>query len=87
MWYYNENGSADKPEVIDNTSSKKFIYVRKNFTEVHATEEIPAHWKWMEQKIRKEDWATYQEVMDHGVALDDVYAALTELAELIVGEE
>lgn len=86
MWYKSENGSIDKPESIDSDSSKVFVYIRKNFNEIAATEDVSAHWEWMEQKIRKEDWETYQEVMDHGVALDDVYAALTELAEIIAGE-
>lgn len=84
MWYKNENGTTEKPVAIDQESSKVYVYVRKNFVEVEATEEIPAHWAWMEQKVRKDDWATYQEVMNHSDALDDVYEALTELAELIV---
>lgn len=84
MWYANENGSAEKPVAVDRDSSKIFVYVRKDFEEVEATDETPAHWKWQEQKIRKEDWTIYQTVIGHDEALDDVYAALTELADLIV---
>lgn len=51
---------------------------------VEATEEVPEHWAWMENKVSKEDWETYTAVLEHTNALDDVYAALTELAELIV---
>lgn len=83
MWYKNENGSNDKPSALDTETSKVYAYVRRNFEQVEATEEIPAHWQWEEMKISKDALAIYQE---HNDALDDVYAALTELAELIVGE-
>lgn len=88
MWYMNENGNLEQPAALDTESSKKFVYVRKNFEEVPKSgsgkDAIPAHWKWQEMKIRKEDWAVYEKVLGHDSALDDVYAALTELAEMIV---
>ena len=88
MWYHNENGSSDKPSVLDTTTSKKYVYVRKEFNLIPAQDEdISEHWEWLEMKIKKEDWAVYQQVMDHDAALDDVYAALTELAELILEGE
>ena len=87
MWYPSENSNMTKPPVVDSESSKKYVYVRKDFEEVpEATIEgqtIPAHWKWKEMKVPKEDWAVYEKVIGHDEALDDVYAALTELAELI----
>ena len=85
MWYKNENGDLTRPADIDSTLSKKYVYVRKDFKQIEATEEIPAHWEWLETKVLKEDWEIYQNVIEHGNALDDVYAALTELAELIEG--
>lgn len=86
MWYKCENGSLDRPQEIDSTSSAVYVYVRKDITEIPAEEDRPAHYEWMETKIRKEDWEVYEQVFGHGEALDDVYAALTELAEMIVGE-
>lgn len=85
MWYRNENGSSVKPSVIDKTTSKKFIYVRKDFVLIEATEDIPAHWQWMETKIPIDVWEIYEKGIDHDTALEDVYSALTELAEMIVG--
>lgn len=88
MWYMNENGNLDKPAALDKESSKKYVYVRKNFEEVPQSgsgkEAIPAHWMWQEMKIPKADWDVYEKVLSHDSALDDVYAALTELAEMIV---
>lgn len=83
MWYKNGNGDSIKPQALDTTSSKLYNYIRKDFNLIPATEEIPEHWEWMENKVEKKDWETYMQVADHTVALDDVYAALTELAELI----
>ena len=63
-----------------------YVFVRRNFVLVAAEEERPEHWTWEEQKILKTDWAVYEQVLEHGEALDDVYDALAELAELIIGE-
>jgi len=87
MWYHNGNGDDTKPAALDRASSQKYNYVRKNFELIPATEETAAHWTWEECKIPKDDWVIYESVIAHDNALDDVYAALTELAELIVGEE
>ena len=84
MWRRVENGSSTKPAKIDTVSSKKWNYIRKDFELIEATEEIPEHWAWMENKVSKEDWETYTAVLEHTDALGDVYAALTELAEMIV---
>ena len=83
MWITAENGSSVKPEALDTASSKKYNYIRKDFVLIEATEETPEHWRWQEKKVLKEDWETYTQVMSHDEALDDVYAALTELAGMI----
>ena len=85
-WYLVANGEAVKPEALDTVNSAKYNYVRKEFRLVAATEEYPEHWEWLETKIRKEDWELFTRLMDHDEALDDVYAALTELAEMIIPE-
>ena len=84
MWNHID-GSGVRPQELDTTSSKKFVYVRKNIVLVEETEERGAHYEWDEAKIAKEDWEVYEQVLAHDTALDDVYAALTELAELIGG--
>lgn len=92
MWYKSENGSMTKPDAVDKASSANYVYVRKDFVEVAESGKEgdaghrPAHWEWMECKIPKADWDVYEKVIGHDEALDDVYAALTELAEMIVGE-
>ena len=83
MWQKAENGNTTKPAALDTTSSKRWNYVRKDFELIEATEEVPAHWRWMEKKVLKEDWGAFMQVAEHSEALEDVYAALTELAEII----
>lgn len=86
MWYKNENGDLTRPATLDKTSSKAYVYIRKDITLVEGTEDNPAHYEWMELKIPTTEWAVYEKVLGHDEALDDVYAALTELAEMIVEE-
>lgn len=89
MWNEVENGDSSRPSDVDTTSSRIYVYVRKNITfveEVSDGDEIisPAHYRWEEMKIPREMWEVCEKVMGHDSALDDVYAALTELAEMIV---
>lgn len=83
IWHKNANGNPEKPAELDTNSSKIYNYIRKDFEHIPAEGNVSEHWEWKEAKIRKEDWELFEEVMDHSTALDDVYAALTELAELI----
>lgn len=84
MWHTVENGENVRPSAIDTTSSRVYVYVRKNTQAVEETEEFPAHYKWEELKIPREMWEISEKVLGHDEALDDVYGALTELAEMIV---
>ena len=90
MWYKSSNGSLDRPAEVDRTSSKVYVIVRKDFVEIPVSGEgeeiIPAHYEWQECLIKKEDWELFEKVIGHDSALDDVYDALAELAEMIVGE-
>lgn len=88
MWLKNENGSAVRPADIDLTTNRDFVYVRRNITLVPAYTDgdtvVAAHYVWEEMKIPREMWEVCKQVMGHDTALDDVYSALTELAEMIV---
>ncbi len=88
MWYETSNGADVRPDAIDQTSSRVYIYVRRNITRVPASgegdERVAAHYRWEEMKIPREMWEVCRKVFAHDDALDDVYAALTELADMIV---
>lgn len=86
-WYDGYRGGTEKPLELDTTSSHKWNYIRKDIVFVKGDGElIDDHWEFKEQKIKKDDWDIYQKTFSHDSALDDIYAALTELAELIVEE-
>lgn len=90
MWYEVENGNASRPTDVDTSSSRAYVFVRRNITfveEANDGDEIagPVHYRWEEMKIPREMWEVCAKVLGHDTALDDVYAALTELAEMIVG--
>ncbi len=82
MWYKVEGGTA-RPGVIDTTSSKKYNYIRRNIEHLEETEDLPERWVWEEQKIEKNVWDTYRATTENTSTLEDVQAALIELAEII----
>ena len=82
-WYKGYLGTHDKPSEVDKISSHKWVYVRKNFEYFEETETEGEHWEFDELKIAKDDWQLFEKILEHDNDLDDVYSALTELAELI----
>ncbi|MBQ2635020.1 MAG: hypothetical protein IJF88_10645 [Oscillospiraceae bacterium] len=86
MWYEVENGADERPAELDLSSSRRYVCQRRNITRVPASGEgdefIPAHYRWEERKITKEDWSV-QELLRQETALEDVYEALAELAGLL----
>lgn len=62
-WYRSSNSNSVKPTDVDDTSSKVYVYVRKDFELIPETEEndqvIPEHWEYMEKKIGKEIYPEY----------------------------
>ena len=68
MWYKTRNGEANKPEIIDISSSDIYAYIRKNFVEVHETDingNMFLCWEWMEQKIPKSMFNAYQQIQSN----------------------
>ena len=83
MW--NTCESKTRPELLDQTSSKKYNYVRKDIHEVtrqgEGGEEV--YYVYLEKKVLKEDWETYAQVMANTQDVADISDALIELAALI----
>lgn len=89
MWKLVENSKAEKPLEIDETSSQTYVYVRKDFEEIPTIdangEEVGSHWRYMEQKIKKEDWEVYKQLMSHESSLTDTEMAIVGLYEMLTG--
>lgn len=83
MWEKRE--SKERPSVLDTTSSRVYNYVRKSIEqETRQGEEGPeTFYVFDEQKILKEDWDTYENVVRNTQDVADVMDALVELAALV----
>lgn len=83
MWIHNEG--TNKPERVQ--VDPNYVLIRKNiiFIEEVPSEDytIPAHYEWDEMEISPNAWTVCNKFLGYDEALDDVYAALTELAEII----
>lgn len=64
-WHTSENGSNIKPPAIDDTSSKAYIIVRKQFEEVPTYDEdhqeIGTHWRYQELFVPRENYEAFQQ--------------------------
>ena len=85
MWH--DSYSTEKLDEVDTTSSRDWVYLRKNFEYIEGSDDTDGYWHYLEKIISKENWELYQLIKNHDLALDDIYDALAELAEMIVGVE
>ena len=80
MWYYVESKSY--PALVDTTSSKKWVYVRRNIKEHEREDEQgikEIFYSFEETKIPKDVWAIFEKETDNSERLADVEEAITEL--------
>lgn len=86
-WY--EGTSSVYPSLVDTTSSKKWVYVRRNIEE-HEREDDEGikeiFYSFEEQKVPKEIWGIFEKTMQNDekiaeadIRLADVEEAITEL--------
>lgn len=87
MWREVENATLARPKEVDTESSRAYVYIRRNITLVDESKNgenvVPQHYRWEETKVPRDTWDVCSQVMEHDTALNDVYAALTELAGII----
>lgn len=64
MIIYKKTESTIKPELIDTTSSKTTVYLRKNITERQRTDEITGatttYYEYGEAKMTKDEYEEYK---------------------------
>lgn len=87
-WYYAEG--RDRPETIDDTSSKKWVYLRRNIVECEREDETNPQikekfYKWEEMKIPKENYPIYELAVQNAANLD--YLAMMSDIDLDSGED
>ena len=80
MWYTGE--STVYPQLIDTTSSKKWVYVRKNVKEESRTDEEGNSytvWKFDETKIPKDVYSIFEAQVSDEARLADIEDVITEI--------
>lgn len=83
-WVKVENSNNIKPLEVDEVSSDKVVYVRRNFKLIEGTEERPAHYEYEENVVLKENWDTYKTILSHDSQLTDAELAIVDLYEMII---
>ena len=85
VWYVAE--STVFPKLIDSSSSKKWVYVRRNVKKCERENEQgikETFYSFEEQKVPKDVWGIFEQEADNSVRLADVEDVL---ADLIGGAE
>ena len=81
MWYKSE--STARPEIVDSTSSKVYVYVHKNIEEVEREDEQTGNkyivYVYDETKIPKEVYSIFEEQMQADLRLADIEEVITEI--------
>lgn len=80
MWYDSECISEKKPDAREDSSSKKVVYLRKDFVFHEKTEEQEAKWTYKETTLPKDviDLLEMTDTNTNGIA--DLEDALCELS-------
>lgn len=81
MWCKSE--STERPKIIDKTSSRVYVYVRKNIEEVEKEDEQTGDkyivYIYDEMKIPKEVYGIFEEQMQADLRLADIEEVITEI--------
>lgn len=87
-WYYSEGN--ERPAIVDEISSKKWVYIRRNIEEFEREDETDPtikekFYKWEEMKIPKENYPIYELEAQNAANLD--YLAMVSDIDLDSGED
>lgn len=84
VWETVTGSQENRPEVIDKTSSGKYVYLRRNFQRITRTDENSGKvvlWQYEEAKVTQEEYAQYDTVVMEIVRAElDAIAAEQETA-------
>lgn len=83
-WY--EGTSSVYPSLVDTTSSKKWVYVRRNIEE-HEHEDDEGikeiFYSFEEQKVPKEVWGIFEKTTENDVKIAEADIRLADVEEAI----
>lgn len=81
MWYRAE--ATAEPTLVDSTSSKRWVYVRKNVTAEQRTDEFTGEtytvWVFDEAKIPKDIYTIFEQQASDQARIADIEEVITEI--------
>ena len=73
---YRKSQSSIKPDLIDTTSSKKYVYIRQNIVEVNSKDEQSgedrSYFEYDEAKLTKEEYEQYLKEINSTKTLESI---------------
>lgn len=81
-WNRSENGEAVRPSDVDATSSRAYVYVRRNI-ELVDDGGRPAHYRWEEKAVPRDDWEVFGQCYVNAEAIEALSQVVEELATAV----
>ena len=73
---YTKSQSSIKPDLIDTTSSKKYVYLRQNVVEVNSTDEQSgedrSYFEYDEAKLTKSEYEEYSKELNNNRTIESI---------------
>ena len=83
MWTKSENADLIKP--LSTEIGRNRVIVRRNFQEIPAAEDMPAHYEWEEWQMTAEQFEVYQEAQRNADIIE--YIAMMTDVEIPTEED
>ena len=73
---YKKSQSSIKPNLIDTTSSKKYVYLRQNIVEVNSTDEQSgedrSYFEYDEAKLTRSEYEEYSKELNNNRTIESI---------------
>ena len=73
---YKKSQSSIKPDLIDTTSSKKYVYLRQNVVEVNSTDEqsgeYRSYFEYDEAKLTRSEYEEYSKELNNNRTIESI---------------
>lgn len=82
-WIRSENGEAVRPAEVDRTSSRRYVYARRNIALIEGDGERPDHYEWEELAVPREAWDAFEQATVNADAIAELAEIDAENAEMV----
>ena len=82
-WRHSENGEAVRPAEVDHTSSRRYVYVRRNVALIEGDGERPDHYEWEELAVPREAWDAFEQGTVNSDAIAELAAMDVENSDMV----